>query len=406
MKRGGGLHPARPDCWPPTQRPRATPGGLIAAGVTCLSRREGAPPCLRTSPPLGGTLEVHRTSWRIPFPRHACTFLVLGFRGAWVSHAPPQVPKQRRPQDAALPPVSRSRLAGSPAWHGLPQCPGCGHWVSYCCAAFVFGSGLRLGVGFVNPASPGWGLGWVCLGMVCGVVPLVPAVCGVRGWAAVSACLWDVCGFVRSACPPPFPVPVCGVGVHAGPGSRLCPALLGLVVGVCFLRFFFVVSVAWCPCPGPSGPCPPIPFLSGWAAGSFFFFVVCVCMFRCLFSRWAAVPGLVLPVFAGWSRCASLGVLSSVPSGGGIWPPLVVLAGGLVAVGCFRAPPLPPLLFFFGGGPACSSLCLPWAGARTGPHSVLSSGLLLPVAFCLAVFRPHGSGGLCTRWARRPFLPG
>ena len=97
MRRGGGLHPARPDCWPPTKRPRATPGGLIAAGVTCLSRREGVPPCLRTSPPLGGTPEVHRTSWRIPFPRHACTLLVLGFRGAWVSHAPPRVPKQRRP---------------------------------------------------------------------------------------------------------------------------------------------------------------------------------------------------------------------------------------------------------------------------------------------------------------------
>ena len=97
MRRGGGLHPARPDCWPPTKRPRATPGGLIAAGVTCLSRLEGVPPCLRTSPPLGGTLEIHRTSWRIPFPRHACTFLVLVFRGAWVSHAPPPVPKQRRP---------------------------------------------------------------------------------------------------------------------------------------------------------------------------------------------------------------------------------------------------------------------------------------------------------------------
>ena len=97
MKRGGGLHPARPDCWPPTKWPRAIPGGLIAAGVTCLSRREGVPLCLRRSPPLGGALEVQRTSWRIPFPRHACTFLVLGFRGAWVSHAPPRVPKQRRP---------------------------------------------------------------------------------------------------------------------------------------------------------------------------------------------------------------------------------------------------------------------------------------------------------------------
>ena len=97
MKRGGGLHSATPDCWPPTKRPRATPGGLIAAGVTCLSRQEGVPPRLRTSTPLGGPLEVHRTSWRIPFPRHACTFLVLGFGGAWVSHAPSRVPKQRRP---------------------------------------------------------------------------------------------------------------------------------------------------------------------------------------------------------------------------------------------------------------------------------------------------------------------
>ena len=33
------------------------------------------------------------------------------------------------------------------------------------------------------------------------------------------------------------------------------------------------------------------------------------------------------------------------------------------------APP-PPVLFFFLGGSACSSFCLPWAGARTGRHSV------------------------------------
>ena len=105
MKRRGGLRPATPDCWPPTKRPRATPGGLIVAGVTCLSRQEGVLPCLRTSPPLGGTLEVHRTSWRIPFPRHACTFLVLGFRGAWVSHAPPRVSMQpyRRSPDLVSP---------------------------------------------------------------------------------------------------------------------------------------------------------------------------------------------------------------------------------------------------------------------------------------------------------------
>ena len=33
VKRGGGLHPARPDWRLPTKRPRATPGGLIAAIV-------------------------------------------------------------------------------------------------------------------------------------------------------------------------------------------------------------------------------------------------------------------------------------------------------------------------------------------------------------------------------------
>ena len=76
MKRGGGLHPARPDCWPPTKRPRATPGGLIAASVTCLSRREGVPPCLRTSPPLGGTLGVHFLAYPVP---KACMH-VLGTR--------------------------------------------------------------------------------------------------------------------------------------------------------------------------------------------------------------------------------------------------------------------------------------------------------------------------------------
>ena len=96
MKREGALHPARPDWWPPAKRPRATQGGLIAASVTCLSRTEDVPPCLPTSPPLGGDLEVHRTSWQIRFQRHAGMLLVLGFRGAWVSHAPPRVLKQRR----------------------------------------------------------------------------------------------------------------------------------------------------------------------------------------------------------------------------------------------------------------------------------------------------------------------
>ena len=46
MKRGGGLHPTRPDWWPLTKRPWATGGGLIAASVTYISRRQGVFPCL------------------------------------------------------------------------------------------------------------------------------------------------------------------------------------------------------------------------------------------------------------------------------------------------------------------------------------------------------------------------
>ena len=399
MKMGGGLLPARPDCWPPTKRPRATPGGLIAASVTCLSRREGVPPCLRTSPPLGGTLGVHRTSWHIPFPRRACTFLVLGFRGAWVSHAPPRVPKQRRPEDAALPPGSGSRLAGSPAWHGLPQCPGCGHWVSYCCVVFVFGSGWRLGAGFVNPASPGWGLGWVCLGMVCGVVPLVSAVCGVRGWASVSACFWDVCGSVGAPLAPRrFRFRRAVWACVLGPGLACAqPFLAGLSGCVfCALVFSFLFFFFF---PGFVVPVPPSPFFRAGLVALFFFF-------SCPFSPWSAVTGLVLPVLGGWSPCASVGVLFSVPSGGGLgrlwwcWRAVWRLWAVFVSF------PPPPSFFFWGGGLACSSLCLPWAGAPTGLHSVLSSGLLSSVAFCVAAFRPHGSGGLCTPWARRPFLPG
>ena len=81
MKTGGGLLPAGHDWWPPTDRPRGTPGRLTAASVTNVSRREGVPPCLRTSPLLGGNLGVHLTCWLIPFPRHASNVvLVLEFR--------------------------------------------------------------------------------------------------------------------------------------------------------------------------------------------------------------------------------------------------------------------------------------------------------------------------------------
>ena len=273
----------------------------------------------------------------------------------------------------------------------------------------MVGFGLRLVVGFVNPCQS-WLGSWV-------------GVFGLGLWCCPSfaGCLWcSWLGFgvgllsgrvwfrVRFPCPPPFPVPACGVGVRAGPGSRLCPALLGWVVGVCFLRFFFF-SFARCPCPGPCGLSPRL-LSFGLGCWLFFFFVVCVCLFRCPFSWWAAVPGLVLPVLAGWSPCASLGVLSSVPSGWGVWPPSVLLAGGLVAVGFFRAaPPYPPPLFFGGGGGgglAVFPFAFPWLVLAlwllrgvVGP-----SPLLAEVPVCYS--SPLLAGFCCRWWWAVPATPG
>ena len=276
---------------------------------------------------------------------------------------------------------------------------------------FVFGSGWRLGAGFVNPVCPGWGLGWVFLGSICGVVPLVSAICGVRGWASVSVCFWDVCGFVGAPLAPRRfrfrrAVWACVPGLGLACAQSVLAGLSGCVFFFFFLLwfflfFFFFFSVL-------CGPCPSIPFLSGWAGGSlFFFFLSLFTVVRCY---WLGVAGF------GW-------VVRLCLCGG---PPLFFffffffLGGGPGRLWwCWRVVgrlwavfvpfPLPPsffFFFFFGGGLACSSLCLPWAGARTGLYSVLSSGLLFSVAFCVAMFRPHGSGGLCTLWARRPFLLG
>ena len=321
-----------------------------------------------------------------------------------MSHAPPRVPKQRRPEDAALPPGSGSRLAGSPAWHGLPQCPGCGHWVSYCCVVFVFGSGWRLGAGFVNPASPGWGLGWVFLGTVCGVVPLVSAVCGVRGWASVAACFWDVCGFVGAPLAPRrFRFRRAVWACVLGPGLACAQPVLAGLSGCVFFFFalwfffsFFFFGALW------SLSLHPLSFGLGWWLSFFFFF-------RVLFPRGPLLLAWCCRFWVGGPPVPLWGSLFFffLPSGGGL-AACGGVGGQFGGCGLFSCllPFPPPFFFFFGGGLACSSLCLPWAGARTGLHSVLSSGLLSSVAFCVAMFRPHGSGGLCARWARRPFLLG
>ena len=232
------------------------------------------------------------------------------------------------------------------------------------------------------------------------------AVCGVRGWASVSACFWDVCGFVGAPLAPRrFRFRRAVWACVLGPGLACAqPFLAGLSGCVFFfLRFGFFFSFVFFFRALWSLSLHPLSFGLGWWLSFFFFFSVS--LFPVVRCYWLGVAGFgwVVPL----CLCGGPFFFFFVAFWGGAWPPVVVLAGGLAAVGCFRAFSPSPLLFFLGGGGlACSSLCLPWAGARTGLHSVLSSELLSSVAFCVATFRPHGSGGLCTRWARRPFLLG
>ena len=74
---------------------------------------------------------------------------------------------------------------------------------SYCCVGFVFGSRLCLGLGVGNPASPGWGLRCLRLGLGFGLHPTILGwgfgacvpVCTVRMYPAVPG--WGVrCGCV------------------------------------------------------------------------------------------------------------------------------------------------------------------------------------------------------------------
>ena len=176
----------------------------------------------------------------------------------------------------------------------------------------------------------------------------------------------------RPACPPPFPVPARGVGVCAGPGSRLCPVRLGWVVGVCFffffalvfsfLFFFFVFFL------GFVVPVPPSPFFRAGLVALFFFFFF---FFSVPFPRGPLLLAWCCRFWVGGSPVPLRGspfFFFFLFLGGGPgrlwWCSRVV--GRLWAV--FVPFPLPPSLFFFfffflGG--ACLFLPLPSLGWRT-----------------------------------------
>ena len=191
----------------------------------------------------------------------------------------------------------------------------------------------------LTPASPGWGLGWVCLGTVL--------------WCCLS-----FAGFLW-----------CSWACVLGLGLGCAPPFLGGLLGCVFCAFFFfcfLVSVAGCPCPGPCGLSPhPLSFgLGCWL----FFFSWCV-------SACFGAPFPGGPLFLAWCCRFWLGG-APVP----LWGSCLrcLLGGGFGRLLCcwravwwlwavFAPPPLGPLFFFSGGGlpvflSAFPGLALGWWG--------------------------------------------
>ena len=283
MKRGGGLHPARPDWWPPKKRPRATPGGLIAASVTaCHAGRVGPRACAR--PLLWAEPRGSPDFLAYPVPK-ACMH-VLGTRvprclGVARSASSP---KAAQALGCSLTPGLRisfgrvtcmARAASVPGlWTlGFLLLPRACVWVWV-----VVGFGFRL-----RPATPGRGVRVcvrLCVRSAC-TLPLLAGVCSV-----------DVCGWVR----------VPAAARHSWLGCRR------LCLLVCALRLH-PATPGWrvrrgCVCFGSGFGCAPPP-LAGVLG------CVCACVRALLVPRpftlgraaWVCVLGLgfrLRPATPGW----------------------------------------------------------------------------------------------------------
>ena len=218
------------------------------------------------------------------------------------------------------------------------------------------------------------------------------AVCGVRPWASVSACFWDVCGFVGAPLAPRrFRFRRAVWACVLGPGLACAQPFLAGLSGFSlwfFLFFFFFFS-------GLCGPCPSIPFLSGWAGGSLFFFFF-VSLFPVVRCYWLGVAGF------GW-------VVPLCLCGGPFFFFCCLLGGGLGRLcWCWRAVwrlwavfvpfPPPPSFFFLGGGGACLFLPLPSLGWRTRwpAFSVVFRAAVFSCALCGHVPAPWVGWALYT----------
>ena len=268
-------------------------------------------------------------------------------------------------------------------------------------------------------ACPGWGWWCVCVGLGFSCTPLL--------------LVWVVGRVASCMRPVRFPSPsggsACRVGLCGGcRGWGLSPPLpyfFGLRAGVCGSWPCLVVALWYpllpVPVLGLLVSVPPSPFL--WVASMVIFFG------GPPFLRWGVcrrVRGFLSSagplLSAGWAPVFFRGapwVSPLVLPGWGVCPPLVKWVRGLSVVCLSLAPPLfffwrvrargwagvPPLLcclfvpfFFCGGGFACSSLCLPWAGARTDRHPVWLTRLLLVVRLAEPCPGPMGGLGYVHAW--------
>ena len=180
--------------------------------------------------------------------------------------------------------------------------------------------------------------------MVCGVVPLVSAVCGVRGWGSVSACFWDVCGFVGGPLAPRRfrfrrAVWACVLGPGLACAQPFLAGLSGCVFCALVFSFLFFFFLPGFVVPVPSSPS----FQAGLVALFFFFFVSLFPVVRCY---WLGVAsfGWVVPL-----------CLCGGPFFGAFWGGGLAACGGVGGqfggCGLFSCLfPLPPPFFWGGGG--------------------------------------------------------
>ena len=291
-------------------------------------------------------------------------------------------------------------------------------------------SARAAGTGFptvVRRLCLGPGCGWVCVlitppvlaGVLGGCVParfvVLSLFCRLFVVFMVGLRFRPAYGMCVVGCALLLPPAVSGSGVRCG---RACWAWVSAVPrsswlgcqGVFFAPFLLFALAFWCrllgvPVPGLVAPVPPSSFFRAGLLALFFFRGVCLHVSVSLFPMgrcsWLGVAGfgLVVPLCLFGGPVFGAFCVGSLAASCGV-------GGRFGGCGLFsRPPPLSPAVFFrLGGG----GLPIPPSAFHGLAHAlaVWSSGLLLAVAFCSAVFRPHGSGGLCTRWARHPFLRG